>query len=466
MAEPVVIVVGAGPAGVRAAEAVVESGLRPVIIDEGRRAGGQIYRRQPDNFTRSHETLYGTEAARARAIHDSFDALADRVDYRPDTLVWHISDGQVWALGPDGQHQATAYDALILCTGATDRLMPVKGWHRAGTYSLGAAQIALKAQACAIGSEVVFLGSGPLLYLVAAQYLKAGAKVAAVLDTAPFNARIPALPKLLSQPGALWNGMVLTLALRRAGIAVHHGVTPIEILGDAQEGVNGIVVRAANGREMHFACDAVGMGHHLRPETQLADLTRCAFAFDSAVRQWLPVRDADGRASVKGVYLGGDGARILGARSAEASGRLAALAALADFGFPVAAGEQAKLRRAVAGYDRFAQGLAQAFPWPAEQAAALPDDAVVCRCESITAGELRAVVNETSAVEVNRAKALSRVGMGRCQGRYCGLAAAEVIAAEGGVPVESVGRLRGAAPVKPIAAGTAGKPVPQEAALP
>jgi NAD(P)H-nitrite reductase large subunit len=260
--------------------------------------------------------------------------------------------------------------------------------------------------------------------------------------------------------------MVLTLALRRAGIAVHHGVTPIEILGDAQEGVNGIVVRAANGREMHFACDAVGMGHHLRPETQLADLTRCAFAFDSAVRQWLPVRDADGRASVKGVYLGGDGARILGARSAEASGRLAALAALADFGFPVAAGEQAKLRRAVAGYDRFAQGLAQAFPWPAEQAAALPDDAVVCRCESITAGELRAVVNETSAVEVNRAKALSRVGMGRCQGRYCGLAAAEVIAAEGGVPVESVGRLRGAAPVKPIAAGTAGKPVPQEAALP
>ncbi|MET0366203.1 MAG: (2Fe-2S)-binding protein, partial [Sphingobium sp.] len=100
----------------------------------------------------------------------------------------------------------------------------------------------------------------------------------------------------------------------------------------------------------------------------------------------------------------------------------------------------------------------QAFPWPIGQAAALPDEAIVCRCESITAGDLRAVVNEAGAREANRAKALSRVGMGRCQGRYCGLAAAEIIAAEAGVPIETVGRLRGAAPVKPVAFGTAGKP--------
>ncbi len=209
--------------------------------------------------------------------------------------------------------------------------------------------------------------------------------------------------------------------------------------------------------EATIACDAIGMGYHLRPETQLADLALCDFAFDAALRQWLPVRDADGRASVKGVYLAGDGARILGARSAEASGRLAALAALEDMGYPVAAGEQHALRRAVAGYDRFAQGLAQAFRWPVEQAAALPDDAIVCRCESISAGELRAVVAETGAQEANRAKAFSRVGMGRCQGRYCGLAAAEVIAAAANVSVESVGRLRGAAPVKPVAFGSAGK---------
>jgi len=41
--------------------------------------------------------------------------------------------------------------------------------------------------------------------------------------------------------------------------------------------------------------------------------------------------------------------------------------------------------------------------------------------------------------------------MGRCQGRYCGHAGAEVIAHAAGVPVEQVGRLRGQAPVKPLA---------------
>jgi len=458
MAQPSIVVVGAGPAGVRAAQTLVAAGIRPVVIDEGRRAGGQIYRRQPEGFTRSHEALYGTEAKRARDIHETFDALIPQIDYRPETLVWHISGGHVWTVGADGAHRSVPYDVLILCTGATDRVMPVKGWNHAGTYSLGAAQIALKAQACAIGSKVVFLGSGPLLYLVAQQYVKAGANVAAVLNTAPASARIAALPRLAAQPGALWNGVMLTMALKRAGVAMHHGVTPIEIEGDAQNGVSAVAVRLANGREMRFDCDAVGMGHHLRPETQLADLARCEFAFDPAVRQWLPVRDADGRASVQGVYLGGDGARILGARSAEASGTLAALTALGDFGLPIVAGERQKLRRAIAGYDRFAKGLAQAFPWPVAQAAALPGDAIVCRCESISAGDLRAVVNETGAREANRAKALSRVGMGRCQGRYCGLAAAEVIAAEAGVPIETVGRLRGAAPVKPVAFCTANEP--------
>ncbi len=85
-----VIVIGAGPAGVRAAQALVEAGLRPVVIDEGRRDGGQIYRRQPEGFSRSYETLYGTEAGRAASLHQDFDTLKSRIDYLPETLVWNI----------------------------------------------------------------------------------------------------------------------------------------------------------------------------------------------------------------------------------------------------------------------------------------------------------------------------------------------------------------------------------------
>ena len=108
------------------------------------------------------------------------------------------------------------------------------------------------------------------------------------------------------------------------------------------------------------------------------------------------------------------------------------------------------MRKARRAMERFRTGLETAFPWPARLAASLPDDTLVCRCEAITAGELRRTATAQGAPEVNRAKAFSRVGMGRCQGRYCGLAGAEVLAAALAVPVERVGRLRGQGPVKPL----------------
>ncbi len=449
MGQPRVIIIGAGPAGVRCAETLVAAGLRPTVVDENRRDGGQIYRRQPDNFTRPYAKLYGTEAASAQALHDSFDALRGKIDYLPETLAWNIADGKVHVTH-DQRTRALPYDALVICSGATDRLMPVKGWHFAGTYSLGASQIALKAQACAIGRQVVFMGTGPLLYLVASQYVKAGANVAAVLDTSPFMRRVAALPKLLARPAVLRNGFALVANLKRAGVPVLTGITPLEIQGSPETGVQGVLIRDSGGNARAYECDAVAMGYHLRPETQLADLARCAFRFDHETRQWLPETGEDGRTSVPGVYLAGDGMKVLGADAAEIGGRLAALAVLKDADYPVSEDELFALRARQAGMDRFRRGLVQAFPWPAQQAAQLPDDAIVCRCEAITAGELRRTVCDKGAQEANRAKALCRVGMGRCQGRYCGHAGAEVIAHAAGVPVEQVGRLRGQAPVKPL----------------
>jgi len=67
-----VIVIGPGPAGVRAAHALVEAGLRRTIIDEEGRDGGQIYRRQLEAFSSSYETLYGTGAERAASAASGF----------------------------------------------------------------------------------------------------------------------------------------------------------------------------------------------------------------------------------------------------------------------------------------------------------------------------------------------------------------------------------------------------------
>jgi len=451
MAEPTVIVVGAGPAGTRAAARLVAAGLRPLVVDEGRQSGGQIYRRQPENFRRKSTELYGFEAAKAESLHRTFDVLRPHIEYRPETLAWNVYDGALHLLHND-RSEAVRFDALILASGATDRIMPLPGWTLPGTYSLGGAQIALKAQACAIGNRPVFLGTGPLLYLVAYQYAKAGIDVDAVLDTSRFRRRIAALPALSSRPGMLAKGLYYSLWLARHGVPVLTGVTPIAIAGETR--VAGVTVRDSRGRTRQYACDAVGLGYGLRSETQLADLARCQFSFDPLARQWLPETDPDGRTSTPGVYLAGDGARILGADAAELAGRLAACAALSDLGRAVPADEVERLRRALRPMMRFRRGLEQAFAWPANLAAGLPDDTLLCRCEAITAGELRRTATELGAPEMNRAKAFSRIGMGRCQGRFCGLAAAEILAAALGVPIDQVGRLRGQAPIKPLSIAT------------
>lgn len=447
MAEPRIVIVGAGPAGVSAARACVSTGYRPVVIDEANASGGQIYRRQPPPIRRRYADLYGFEARKAKTQHDMFDQLLGSVDYRPGTLAWALTPGVVYT-SKDDVVDEIPYDALILATGATDRLLPIRGWTLPGCYSLGGAQVALKAQACAIGENVVFLGTGPLLYLVSHQYARAGANVAAVLDTSPVSGQVKAMALLARRPKLLAKGLCYRATLAARRIPVYAGITPLAIEG--VDAVAAIRFRDAGDTERRIDCDAVGIGFHLRSETQLADLARCDFEFDDDTRQWRPRQDPDGRLSMQGVYAAGDGARILGADAAEISGELAALAALRDLGASVPEQRVRTLRRRQRAMEAFRRGLAIAFPWPSGLARCVADDVMLCRCEAITAGELRRAASEQGAPELNRAKALVRVGMGRCQGRYCASAAAEILADVRDESLEAVGRLRGQAPVKPV----------------
>lgn len=446
------VIVGAGPAGIRAAQTLVRHGLRPIVLDEAGRCGGQIYRQPPANFGRSSKTLYGFEAGRAEAVHRAMGAMRDRIDYRPETLVWNAEAGQLDVLC-QGQTSTVAYTQLIVATGATDRVLPVVGWTAPGVFTLGAAQVALKFQGCAIGERVVLMGTGPLLYLIAYQYAKAGATVAAVLDSATLTDQIAALPALAQQPGALAKGLYYVAWLRAHGVPLRGGVQPLRVLAQGRAGrVSGIVWRDAQG-EHTLVCDAIGLGYGLRCETQLADILGCHFRFDALQRAWLPERDAAGRTRVTGLYLAGDGAAILGADAAEWAGERAALALLADAGVYLDAPERARaltLEARLARARRFRAGLERAFPMPVNWAAQAPDELVICRCEEVTAGDLRRTALATGARELNRLKALSRFGMGRCQGRMCATAAAEILADCSAQSPSDVGRLRGQAPVKPI----------------
>jgi len=447
------VIVGAGPAGIRAAQTLAAHGLRPCLVDEALQGGGQVYRRAPGNFQRPASQLYGFEARKAGAVHEALDALHAQIDYRPDTLVWNAEDGHLHTLSQ--QRVGTIqYDHLLIATGATDRILPVPGWTLPGVYSLGAAQIALKAQGCAIGERVVFAGSGPLLYLVAYQYAKAGARVLAVLDSSPFGAQVAALPRLLLQPATLAKGLYYRAWLTAHGIAVHQGATLVEVVGEQK--VEAVTWQRA-GSQHSLACDGLAFAHALRSETQLADLLGCQFTWSPLNRAWLPSRDRAGRSSVPSVYLAGDGAGIMGADAAEMAGERAALALLEDMGITIDSERGPQLERQLARIQGFRVGLEAAFPFPDNWAGQAPDQLMLCRCEEISVGEVRQVVAQ-GHTDINRVKAHCRVGMGRCQGRMCGSAAVEIIAQAAACSPQQVGRLRAQAPIKPLPFGVEVQP--------
>jgi len=247
--------------------------------------------------------------------------------------------------------------------------------------------------------------------------------------------------------------------LRLHGVPIRHHARLLHIEGEQQ--VEAVVwrrqrqdqvanVSQASMEEQRIECDALGFGYALRSETQLADLLGCKFTYQELHRAHLPTRDAAGRSSQPGVYLAGDGAGIMGADAAELAGERAALALLEDRGVAIDGVRAMVLEQQLAQIGRFRLGLERAFPFPQQWAQLAEDELVVCRCEQITAGQLRQAATELGVMEMNRLKALTRVGMGRCQGRICGVAAAEILAQASSVPLAQVGRLRGQAPIKPL----------------
>lgn len=446
-----VVIIGAGPAGIRATESLAGAGLQPVLIDEAARVGGQIYRQPPAGSGRDPQALYGTEAAKATAIHTCLRRLEGRFDYRPRTLVWNIFKGDLDLMSESG-HGKLKFDRLLIATGAFDRVIPFPGWTLPGVYTLGGAQIALKAQGVAIGRRVALVGAGPLLPLVASQYLKAGAQIAVVIDVTPRAAKLRALGRMLAMPAMVRRGVSYLRTIRSHGVPAIYGAQAIRVEGT--EAVEGISWKTASGEWVRTECDAVGASFGLRSETQLADVAGCEFTFDATLRQWLPKRTEAGRTTLDSVYLAGDCAGIGGADVAELSGERAAQAIQEDLGMPVDDGRRAEIERRLRRFARFRDGLERAYPFPHHLLDGLDESTTVCRCEGVDLHALREVYERTEPSEVNRQKAFSRVGLGRCQGRVCGLAAAELLARFAGRPIESAGRMRSQPPIKPIAIQT------------
>jgi NADPH-dependent 2,4-dienoyl-CoA reductase/sulfur reductase-like enzyme len=443
-----IIVVGAGPAGMAAATVAAEHGACVLLLDEQSTAGGQIYRgvsRQALN----DENILGDDYYHGRELVSALQASG--AEHVTGATVWQLSPQREIGVSKDGIARLLSADQVILATGAQERPFPVPGWTLAGVMTAGGAQVLLKSAALA-EPDAVFAGTGPLLYLVANQYVKAGIPIRAILDTTPRANRLRALPHLpaaLMSMGALLKGWRWMAELRAAGVPFIKHVEDLKLLGS--DALSGVEYRHGD-RWRRLDTTRVFLHQGIVPNVNLAMAAGCAHRWSDAQLCWHAVTDAWTETDGPGIAIAGDGAGIDGARAAECLGRIAAYGALQRCA-RLDARERDRLaapqRRALSEERRIRPFLDAMFR-PSRRFRLPEDDAtIVCRCEEVPAARVRESV-ALGCVGPNQLKAFSRCGMGPCQGRLCGLTISEMIARQRGVPVAEVGALRLRPPVKPL----------------
>lgn len=446
------VVVGAGPGGLAAAIEARKSGLSCTLLDEQATPGGQIYRAVDASGVRMRDVLGEDYSAGALLTQEFMRSGATHVH---GASVWNVGrDKKVYYLNAGGNKMLEGRH-VVLATGAMERPFPIPGWTLPGVMGAGAAQILYKSAGALPTAPAVLAGGGPLLYLLASQYLNAGVKLAAVVHTtgtADYLRAAVHLPQALRGWRDLSKGIRMLRHLQAHKVPVYAGASDFSIDGTERAEA---VCFTRKGRTHRVETPLVLLHQGVVPNTQLSWSLRAEHVWDEAQLCWVPRTDAYGQIDDSGIYIVGDSRGIVGAKASASQGRLAAMEIASQQGKLSPAqrvGQEESARKSLRANLHIRPFLDALYrPLDAHRIPA-HESVVVCRCEEVTAGEIRGYV-AVGCQGPNQTKAFGRCGMGPCQGRLCGLTVTELIANARGLSPSEIGYYRIRPPIKPVTLG-------------
>lgn len=313
-----VVIIGGGPAGLAAAIEAKSHGCEVLVIDENRKAGGQL-------FKQLHK-FFGSKAhsAGVRGIDIGKQLLKDTEEsgvevWLNSAVIGIFSDKRVAVLR-DGVTEVMEAEKLLICTGGAENPLRFPGWTLPGVMGAGAAQTMVNVNRVLPGKRVLMVGSGNVGVIVAYQLLQAGADVVGIVE---------GMPKI----GAYG---VHAAKLKRAGVPFFLGHTIAEAQG-TNKVERAVIARFENGKilkgtEMAVDVDVICVAVGLRPLSELAQMAGVHHEFIPELGGWMPMHDENMETSVDGIYVAGDTAGVEEASTAMDEGRLAGAAAAEALG--------------------------------------------------------------------------------------------------------------------------------------
>ena len=436
------VVIGGGPAGLAAAALAARAGLSTVLFDENPGVGGQIYRGITSTPV-TDRAILGEDYWAGEAL--AAEARASGASIVTGATVWSLDPQRIVGVSIAGKARMIEARRVIIATGSQERPFPIPGWTLPGVMTAGGAQTALKAQGLLPSGRTVIAGTGPLLWLLAAQILRAGGRIEAILDTTPRGNWLRALLHLTDF--ALSPYFAKGLKLLRE---VHHRVPVFKVNHIEALGSDKLreVVFGVGDNERRTAADLLLLHQGVVPNVNLALAAGVAHEWNERQLCFQPVLDPDFASSLPGIAVAGDGAGIAGGTAAAERGRIAAIAAVRALR-PEATVPDPQIARQRLQREEMGRAFLDWLNRPSKSFRQPEGDTLVCRCEEVTAKQVCDMA-ELGCEGPNQMKAFLRCGMGPCQGRLCGLTVTELIATQRGTTPAEVGYYRLRPPVKPI----------------
>jgi NADPH-dependent 2,4-dienoyl-CoA reductase/sulfur reductase-like enzyme len=380
-----VVIIGGGPAGIAAACKAAQAGARVCLLVEDQRLGGQIWRHGPSEVVPKNLRKWQQQLEHAN------------IEIYLGVTVIDIADGAILFNNSQGGSENMTYDKLILACGSREVFLPFPGWTLPNVIGAGAAQALLKEGWSFEGKRVLVAGTGPLLFAVAGNLAKVGAKIVAIVEQAPMKSVLRfAMGTLKYQPLKLLDAVKYG---RHYFPAPYIKGSWIRKVNDNSEGKGAVL-----SNDKVIACDVVACGFGLFPNGELAELAGCR------MEKGYTVVDQYQQSSVEGIFCAGEITGIGGMEQALIEGEIAGLAAVGE---KAAAGELLARQRKL---QKFADNMNHCFELREELRNLAYDNTIVCRCEDVTYGQLKNQQDQRTA------KMMTRAGMGSCQGRVCSCA--------------------------------------------
>ncbi len=437
-----ILIIGAGPAGMMAAITACENGADVIVLHDKPSPGGQIYR-NVDNSPLPDANILGEDYTQGGELVARFNACSARVF--SSASVWHVGDNGEALFSYQGTTQRVSALEIIVANGAMERPFPIEGWHLPNVMSAGAAQVMLKSDGI-VSDDAVFIGTGPLLYLIVAQYLRLGVKVKALIDTtekANYLKATQQLPKAFAQLGMMTKGLGLLNEIRASGTPCYRFVKDIQISAAEHakpEQASQVTFQCAN-ETVTLQADQFFLHQGVIPNLNITRSLGLAHHWNAQQLCWQPTLDNWGASSVPYISVAGDCSAIVGAIGAQNMGKIVALNLLYRL-------DRLKLEKRDELATRAMQDMQQLNRFRAfidslyrpRDIHRMPEKSsvVVCRCEEQNLAQLEQAFGE-QASGPNELKLMTRCGMGPCQGRMCGTTVSELLAKWRNTGVANVG---------------------------